>query len=132
MRYGIDPGAFADAERAATPVERLVGPLDTDPRPRPNLVVILADDLGFGDLGVQGSRAIQTPHIDRLAVEGMRFTQFYASAPVCSPSRAGLLTGRYPLRSGIVTALQAAEDTLMRRLSLPEIPSVSTQAAVRS
>ena len=80
----------------------------------PNIIFILADDLGYGDLGVQGSRAIKTPHIDRLATEGMRFTNCYASAPICSPSRAGLLTGRYPLRSGIMTAMQAA-----RALEIP-------------
>ncbi len=85
--------------------------------PRPNLVIILADDLGYGDLGVQGSTAIATPHLDRLAAEGMRFTQFYSSASICSPSRAGLLTGRYPLRSGITTALQAADDSLLRRIT---------------
>ncbi|MBW2293237.1 MAG: sulfatase-like hydrolase/transferase [Deltaproteobacteria bacterium] len=65
-------------------------------------IAILADDLGYGDIGAQGSGAIDTPQIDRLASQGVRFTQFYASAPVCSPSRAGLLTGRYPLRSGIM------------------------------
>jgi uncharacterized sulfatase len=115
--YGIDRGVFQDYARAALPVERLVRPAPDAAPGRPNLVVILADDLGYGDLGIQGSRAIETPHIDRLAAEGMRLTQFYASAPVCSPSRAGLLTGRYPLRSGITTALQAADDTFLRRLS---------------
>jgi arylsulfatase A len=66
----------------------------------PNIVIIFADDLGYGDLGVQGHPTIRTPHIDRLASEGKRFTDFYA-APVCSPSRAALLTGRYPVRSGL-------------------------------
>lgn len=66
----------------------------------PNFVVIFADDLGYGDLGVQGHPTMRTPHIDRLAAEGKRFTDFYA-APVCSPSRAALLTGRYPVRSGM-------------------------------
>jgi len=114
---GIDPSVFRDPEKAAEPVERQVRPVGGGAPLRPNLVVILADDLGYGDLGVQGSRAIETPHADRLAAEGMRFTQFYASAPLCSPSRAGLLTGRYPLRSGIITALSAAGDTLSRRLT---------------
>jgi len=115
--HGTDRGAFRDPERAAVPVESLVRPLAGESRPHPNFVVILADDLGYGDLSIRGSRAIATPHIDRLAREGMRLTQFYASAPVCSPSRAGLLTGRYPLRSGITTALQAAGDSLLRRLT---------------
>jgi uncharacterized sulfatase len=67
----------------------------------PNIIVILVDDLGYGDLGVFGSAVIQTPHIDRMAAEGVRLTNFYASAPLCSASRAGLLTGRYPIRTHI-------------------------------
>jgi len=67
----------------------------------PNIVIIMADDLGFGDLGCYGSRSISTPHLDRLAVEGVRMTSFYSASPVCSPSRAALLTGRYPVRSGV-------------------------------
>lgn len=67
----------------------------------PNLVVIFADDLGYGDLACYGHPSIQTPNLDRMAAEGMRFTQFYAAASVCTPSRAGLLTGRYPIRSGM-------------------------------
>jgi uncharacterized sulfatase len=114
--HGIDRSVFVARDRAAEPVESRVRPLPVTPPLRPNLVVILADDLGYGDLSVQGSSAIETPQLDRLAGEGMRFTDFYASASLCSPSRAALLTGRYPLRSGITTALQAADDTLMRRL----------------
>jgi uncharacterized sulfatase len=115
--HGIDRSAFDDPDGAREPLDRLLDlAVDLDGR-RPDFVVILADDLGYGDLGVQGSRAIETPHLDRLAAEGMRLTQFYASAAVCSPSRAGLLTGRYPLRSGITTALQAADDTFLRRLT---------------
>lgn len=62
---------------------------------RPNIVLILADDLGYGDLGCYGQTQIPTPHIDRLAREGMRFTQFYAGAPVCAPSRNVLMTGQH-------------------------------------
>ena len=115
--HDIDRSAFRHSEEVAEPVARLVRPASDAEPLRPNLIVILADDLGYGDIGIQGGGAIETPHIDRLASEGMRFTQFYASAPICSPSRAGLLTGRYPLRSGITTALQAAGDTLLRRLT---------------
>lgn len=61
---------------------------------RPNIILIVADDLGYGDLGYQGSSQIPTPHLDALARSGMRFTQGYVSSPVCSPSRAGMLTGR--------------------------------------
>ncbi len=67
----------------------------------PDIVFVLADDLGYRDLGCFGARGIETPHIDRLAVEGMRLTAHYASAPAGSPSRAGLLTGRYPQRTGV-------------------------------
>jgi arylsulfatase A-like enzyme len=70
------------------------------PLSKPNIVVILADDLGYGDLGVQGSAAVRTPHIDRLAREGVRMTDFYAAQPICAPSRAGLMTGRYQHRFG--------------------------------
>ena len=68
---------------------------------RPNIIILLADDLGYGDLACYGHRHIQSPHLDRLAKDGIRFTDFYAAAPVCSPSRAGLLTGRTPSRMGI-------------------------------
>lgn len=72
---------------------------------RPNFILILADDLGYGDLSSYGATDIQTPHIDRLAKEGLTFTQFYAAANTCSPSRAALLTGRYPLRTGVNAVL---------------------------
>lgn len=66
-----------------------------------NFVVIFADDLGYGDLGCYGHPTIRTPHLDRMAAEGVRFTQFYSAAEVCTPSRAALLTGRLPPRSGM-------------------------------
>ncbi len=75
---------------------------------RPNLVIILCDDLGYGDLGMHGHPHIQTPHIDRLAAEGIRFADFYSAAPVCSPSRVGLLTGRSPNRAGVYDWIPAA------------------------
>jgi len=67
----------------------------------PNFVVIFCDDLGYGDLGCYGHPTIQTPNLDRMAAQGVKFTQFYAAAPVCTPSRAALLTGRLPVRSGM-------------------------------
>lgn len=67
----------------------------------PNIIIIYADDLGYGDLGCYGHPSIRTPNLDRLAAEGMRFTDFYSAAEVCTPSRAALLTGRYPVRSGM-------------------------------
>ncbi|MBI5084917.1 MAG: sulfatase [Acidobacteria bacterium] len=72
---------------------------------RPNIVMIYADDLGYGDLGCYGHPTIRTPNLDRMAREGMRFTQWYSAAPVCTPSRAALLTGRYPVRSGLTRVL---------------------------
>ena len=65
-----------------------------EPKPsRPNIVFILADDLGYGDLGCYGQKRILTPNLDRMAAEGMRFTQFYAGSTVCAPSRCCLMTG---------------------------------------
>lgn len=71
------------------------------PARRPNFIVIFADDLGYGDLGCFGHPTIRTPELDRMAAEGMRCTQFYSAAPVCTPSRAALLTGRLPIRTGM-------------------------------
>ena len=68
---------------------------------RPNFVVIFCDDLGYGDLGCFGHPTIQTPHLDAMASEGLLATQFYVAASVCTPSRAGLMTGRYPIRNGM-------------------------------
>src|SRR3954462_11494573 len=75
----------------------------------PNYIIILADDLGYGDLGIQGSTTIATPRIDRMAREGVRFTDAYAAAPFCSPSRAALLTGRLPARAGLPYVMFPAE-----------------------
>ena len=90
----------------------------------PNFVIIFCDDLGYGDLGCYGAAKIKTPRLDAMAAEGMRFTNFYCAAPVCSPSRAALLTGRYPVRSGITQVffpqskdgLDAGECTLAEAL----------------
>ena len=68
---------------------------------RPNFVIILCDDLGYGDLECYGHPHIKTPHLNALAAGGIRFTDFYSAAPVCSPSRVGLLTGRSPNRAGV-------------------------------
>ena len=67
----------------------------------PNIIIFYADDLGYGDLGCYGHPTIRTPNLDRMAREGMKFMQFYVGASVCTPSRAALLTGRLPIRSGM-------------------------------
>lgn len=72
---------------------------------RPNIIVILADDFGYGDVSAYGG-TVPTPHLDRMAREGTRFTQFYVASPICSPSRAGLLTGQFPARWRITSFLQ--------------------------
>lgn len=77
----------------------------------PNVVLVVADDLGYGDVGAFGSRTIRTPHIDRIAREGVRFTDFYVAQAVCSASRAALLTGAYSNRVGILGALFPSAHT---------------------
>ena len=71
------------------------------PQDRPNIILINCDDLGYGDLGCYGSKKNRTPRIDQLAAEGMRFTDFYSSSPVCTPSRSSLMTGCYARRVGM-------------------------------
>lgn len=89
---GSSPPTSPSASPTETPLVDL-GP--------PNVVLVLADDLGWGDLGSFGNTRIRTPNIDRLASEGARFTSFYVPSPLCAPSRAGLMTGRWPPRVGI-------------------------------
>lgn len=91
---------------------------------RPNIIVILADDLGYGDLGVQGARDVSTPNIDRLAAGGVRMTDFYANHPTCAPSRAGLLLGKYQQRFGFYSnparGAQASYGMPKSEMTLPE------------
>ena len=68
---------------------------------KPNIVFILVDDMGYADIGCMGAKDIRTPNIDRIAAEGVKFTDFYANAPVCTPTRAGFMTGRWQQRFGL-------------------------------
>ncbi|MCP5541128.1 MAG: sulfatase [Akkermansiaceae bacterium] len=90
--------AFARLFGAIAVIGGAVAPEAWAADPKPNVILILADDLGWTDLGCQGSDLYRTPHIDRLAREGMRFTQAYSACTVCSPTRASLMTGKYPAR----------------------------------
>ncbi|MEO7599580.1 MAG: sulfatase [Opitutus sp.] len=86
---------------------------------RPNIVFILVDDLGWADVGAYGSTFHETPNIDRLAASGVRFTQAYAACNVCSPTRASLLTGRYPARVGITDWINGRPDRPDQKLARP-------------
>jgi arylsulfatase A-like enzyme len=88
---------------------------------RPNVVLILCDDLGWADLGCYGSTYHKTPHLDRLAASGVRFTDAYAACPVCSPTRASLLTGRYPQRYNLTDWLPGRPDRSDQKLLRPKI-----------
>jgi len=81
---------------------------------KPNIVVLLCDDLGYGDLQCYGHPYIKTPHLNQMAKEGARFTNFYSAAPVCSPSRVGLLSGRSPNRAGVYDWIPAGHDVHLR------------------
>jgi len=81
----------------------------------PNILLIVADDLGYGDLSAYGHRVLKTPSIDRLAGEGLRFTSYYAASPLCSPSRAAMMTGRTPFRTGIESWIPPAADVQLDR-----------------
>ena len=95
---------------------------------RPNIVFILADDLGWGDLGCYGNKDIKTPQLNQLAQQGTLFTQFYVSAPVCSPSRAAFFTGQYPARLGIHAHFAGIKENTARAMPQflnPAVPNVA-------
>ena len=108
---------YAGWSTAATP---------TDNNEKPNILFILADDLGFGDLSIYGQTDFQTPQLDRLAQQGLRFTQAYANSAVCSATRFGLITGRYQyrLRGGLEEPIAGASDTIGLPPSHPTLPSL--------
>lgn len=108
----VTHGPAAEAGFAGHPI------MDAQGRPM-NVIILYADDLGWGDLGVQGHAFVKTPAIDRLAATGTRFTQFYVTAPICSPSRAGLMTGRIQNRFGMKKLIN---DSLDPKVGFHHVP----------
>src|SRR6476660_4030262 len=84
----------------------LLLPMMVTARARPNFVFVLIDDMGYADLSCYGQKQIETPNIDRMAKEGIRFTQFYVNSPICSPSRAACTSGMFPARWRMTSYLQ--------------------------
>jgi arylsulfatase A-like enzyme len=87
----------------------------------PNIIIIMADDLGYGDLGCYGSKTVKTPNIDKIAAEGLKFTDYHSNGAVCSPTRAALLTGRYQQRSGIEGVVYANGPIRDKGMPISEI-----------
>ncbi|MBT1688512.1 sulfatase [Dawidia soli] len=101
-------------------------------REKPNIIFILADDLGWGELGCYGNSFNETPNLDKLALQGIRFTQAYAAAPVCSPTRASIMTGQYPARVGITDFLAPASGRLLDPARYITINEALGQAGYRT
>ena len=104
------------------------------PARRPNFIMILIDDMGWGDFSCFGNKDAKTPQIDRLAAEGLRFEQFYVASPICSPSRVGLSTGQYPQRWRITSFLNNRAENSARGMAQwldPKAPllAVATSSA---
>jgi arylsulfatase A len=96
--------------------------------PPPNIVLILADDIGYGDLGCYGATGVRTAHVDRLAAEGVRFIDAHASASVCSPSRYSILTGQYAWRNPAADHILDGEDPLTIDTAATTMPSLLKRA----
>ncbi len=101
ITLGLSPLPLQAAARKRNPQSSASQAASSAPSRQPNVIIILADDLGYGETSVQGCKDIPTPNIDTLAANGVRFTDGYVCCPMCAPSRAGLMTGRYPQRFGI-------------------------------
>ncbi|MET4783148.1 sulfatase-like hydrolase/transferase [Glaciihabitans sp. UYNi722] len=97
--------------------------MNVDKPSGPNVVVIYADDLGWGDLGCFGAEDLQTPHLDALSASGARLPNWYSNSPVCSPSRASLLTGKYPAHAGVEAILGGSRHTV----GLPDQPTLASE-----
>ena len=89
--------------------------------PKPNFIFFLIDDLGRNDLGCYGSKFYRTPNLDRMASQGMKFSDAYAACPVCSPTRASIITGKYPARLHLTDWLPGRGDLPAQRLARPQI-----------
>lgn len=97
----------------------LLSPTQTKAQKQPNFVIIVADDMGYGDVGIYGNTFIKTPHIDKMAQEGMMFTDFHSNGSVSSPTRCGLLTGRYQQRAGLEKVLQVPRNGENKEIGMP-------------
>jgi arylsulfatase A-like enzyme len=114
----------------AATLSGLSGTLADSPAQKPNVLFIFIDDMGYADLSCYGNTKIRTPHIDQLAAEGIRFTQFYVNSPVCSPSRVAVTTGQYPARWRIHSYLNDRQSNRKRRMADyldPAAPSLARQ-----
>lgn len=111
-------GLAAGSVAVLSPFVLLAGARD-DKHKRPNILLLMCDDMGWCDLSCFGNDRVQTPNVDRLAVEGLRMTQFYAAAAICTPTRASVLTGRYPLRFDIDAHFTDQGEFLPRCPTLP-------------
>lgn len=100
----MKPSFLLFALLAAFTAHAATAPASASAATKPNILLIMADDLGWGDVGFNGNTVIQTPHLDAMAKNGMRLTRFYTASPLCSPTRGSVLTGRYPWRYGVMAA----------------------------
>ncbi|HYD24399.1 MAG TPA: sulfatase-like hydrolase/transferase [Croceibacterium sp.] len=103
--------SFLGGVAASAGLAVLPGAARGSSRRQPNFIIVMTDDLGFGDIGPYGNRLIPTPNLDRMAVEGVTLTDYYSPAVVCTPSRAGMLTGRHAIRSGMSQVLFPSSET---------------------
>jgi arylsulfatase A-like enzyme len=105
-----------------------VGAKEARPAQRPNIILIYVDDMGYSDVSAYGGRFVQTPNIDQIGKDGIRFTQYYTSCPISSPSRTGVTTGMYPTKWGITTFLNDKKTNLKNESNnylLPDAPSLA-------